>query len=60
MSIECLFTIFMTLKTPFQNISKAFSHNVFKRCHNRGNYGKYKLPKAISKKNPSTKKYKAK
>ena len=32
--IACYFTVFMMLKTSFQNISKTLSQNLFKLCHN--------------------------
>ena len=50
MRLACYFTVFMILKTAFQNISKTLSQNFFKLCHNEGNYGRYILLKAISSK----------
>ena len=32
--IACYFTVFMMLKTSFQDISKTLSQNLFKLCHN--------------------------
>ena len=42
--IACYFTVFMVLKTSFQNISKTLSKNLFKLWHNWGSYGRCKLP----------------
>ena len=60
MWIASYFTVFIMLKSSFQNISKTLSKNLFKLCHNWGNYAGTNSLKRFLEKTPGTEKHKDK